>query len=152
MALKLKDLPESVQAYIAKQDAAKPADWSKMKPACQPPAERQPSYTPGRMNKTEARLDMALQVRMRSGEFLQVGFEALTFRLGFDCRFTPDFACWTPGGRLMCFECKGRKGKTYFAKDDAVVKLKTAAAMYPYVKFFIVWPVGDCWGQKEIRT
>ena len=88
---------------------------------------------------------------VRSGEFVQVGYEALTFRLGFDCRFSPDFACWTPDGRVVCFECKGRKGKSYYAKDDALVKIRAAAAMYPMVTFIIVWPVNDEWGSKEVQ-
>ena len=136
MSIRMSDLPEHVRARMAAQA---------------PPVKLAPAHVPGRMNKTEARLAAALEVRKAGGEFVQVGFEALTFRLGFDCRFTPDFACWTPDGRVVCFECKGRKGKSYYAKDDAIVKLRAAAAMYPMVTFIIVWPVNDEWGSKEVQ-
>ena len=103
------------------------------------------------MNKTEARFGALLNVRKAAGEFDQVGFEALTFRLGFDCRFTPDWTCWFPNGGIVCYEVKGRTGHKWYAKEDAMVKLRAASSMYPKVKFILVWPDGEGWETKEIQ-
>jgi len=138
MSIRKKDLPEHVQRML---------DGEKSKRKVMPAIAR----VPGRMNKTEAAFFRVVEVRRMGGEFAQVGFETVTFRLGYDCRYTPDVACWTPNGNVVCFEVKGRKGRTYYARDDSLVKLRAAAAMYPKVKFILVWPDGEGWETKEIQ-
>ena len=51
-------------------------------------------HTPGVMNKTEEAYAKTLQVRKLAGEIVDWQFEAQTFKLAADCRYTPDFAVW----------------------------------------------------------
>ena len=76
-----------------------------------------------RMNGTEAEYE-ALFLGNRVH-----GFEELTFRLGDDCRYTPDF--WTMGDDdvLELHEVKGHW------EDAAKVKIRVAAERYPNFRF-----------------
>jgi hypothetical protein len=94
--------------------------------AAKPAAPAQPKgRTP---NKTErAYHDRFLLPRIQAGEVVLCLYEALTFRLAHDTRYTPDWCCWLPSGEIELIECKG--GHTW---DDAKVKIKVAAAMFPH--------------------
>jgi hypothetical protein len=72
-----------------------------------------------RMNKLEADFEQTFLMG------LPHGFEELTFRLGGDCRYTPDFWVMEGDGVLALVECKG------FWRDDAKAKLRVAAERYP---------------------
>lgn len=63
-----------------------------------------------------------------AGEVADYWFERLTFKLADDCRYTPDFVVQLAGGEIECHEVKGT-----FIRDDAKVKLKVAATMFPFV-------------------
>jgi hypothetical protein len=81
---------------------------------------------PGTMNKTEARYADILKAREIAGEILWWKYECIKFKLADKCWFNVDFLVLTADGTLECHEVKGG-----FIMDDAAVKLKTAAAMYP---------------------
>ena len=81
---------------------------------------------PGEMNGTETRYSVELEGRKRLGEIEWYAFEAITFKLGKDCRYTPDFIVMLPDGLLEAHEVKGRW------EDDALVKVRVAAAMFPF--------------------
>lgn len=81
---------------------------------------------PGEMNKTEAAYAEHLAHREWMKEVLWWKFEGLTFRLADRLRYTPDFVVMLASGFIECHECKG------FWADDAKVKIKTAAAMFPF--------------------
>lgn len=67
------------------------------------------------------------------GPFSEVESQSIKFRLGGRTWYTPDFiARSVPGGDLWCFEVKG------FMRDDAAVKLKVAASMYPWITWVLV--------------
>lgn len=53
-------------------------------------------------------------------------YEGLTLKLGDDCRYTPDYLVMKKGGQIECHEVKG------FWRDDARVKIRVAAAMFPF--------------------
>lgn len=80
----------------------------------------------GTMNKLEAAYAAHLEERKLLGEVLWYSFEAVTFKLGEGCRFTPDFLVMTADGYLECHETKG------FWADDAKVKIKLAAEKFPF--------------------
>ena len=86
----------------------------------------------GAMNRMEAEYDRELALRVRAGVVAWYRFEGITLKLGADCRFTPDFFVMLANAELACFEVKG----TAFA-DDAKVKLRVAAAMFPF-RFYLV--------------
>jgi hypothetical protein len=74
-----------------------------------------------------------------------VGVHALTFKIGDDCRYTPDFIALNLDGELIAYETKG------FMRDDARVKLKVAARMFPFVGFVLVERKAGAWICTEIK-
>ena len=76
-----------------------------------------------------------------------ISAQAITLRLGFDCRYTPDFWVKCPDSAVICaYEVKGPR-----FWDDAKVKLKVAASMYPFFLFKLVtWNDGQ-WQALIIR-
>jgi len=91
----------------------------------------QRSYALGRLktgqrNKTEAAYEAQLELRKKAGEVLWYRFEGLKLRLADNTFYTPDFAVMPADGFLELHEVKG------FWQDDARVKIKVAAEMYPF--------------------
>ncbi len=80
---------------------------------------------PGVMNKTEAAYAAHLESQRIAGIVEWYAFEAITFKLAADTRYTPDFLVMLADGRLQCHEVKG------FWRDDAKVKIKVAAEKFP---------------------
>jgi hypothetical protein len=68
----------------------------------------------------------------------------VTFKLAADCRYTPDFMVFMCDGTIEFHETKG------FMREDARVKLYTAAAQWPYFKFVIVKRLGHGWTFKDV--
>ncbi|MCJ2112955.1 DUF1064 domain-containing protein [Methylobacterium sp. E-025] len=79
----------------------------------------------GEMNKTEAAYARHLEGLKAAGEVAWYRFEGLKFRLADGCFYTPDFAVLRGDGALEAHEVKGHWS------DDARVKIKVAAEMYP---------------------
>ncbi len=79
----------------------------------------------GQLNKTEAAYEGLLRQRLITGEVQWFRFEGLKLRLADNTFYTPDFAVLVADGRLECHEVKG------YWTDDARVKIKIAAEMYP---------------------
>jgi len=80
----------------------------------------------GQMNKTEAAYDSHLAALQAAGLILWRKFEGLKLRLADNTFYTPDFAVMTAGGGIELHEVKG------FWTDDARVKIKVAAELYPF--------------------
>lgn len=105
-------------------------------PAPQPtPKKRLRQDTKG-LNKTEA--EFLLWLRNHYDPVVVLS-QAVTLRLGNGVRYTPDFVVPVPrvpvDGKhveLAAYETKG------FMRDDANVKLKVAASLYPFIKFHLV--------------
>jgi hypothetical protein len=83
------------------------------------------------MNRLEALYAAELEKRRTLGEVSWYSFEAITLKLADRCRYTPDFAVMLANGDLEMHECKG------FMRDDARVKLRTAAEKFP-LRFLLV--------------
>lgn len=82
---------------------------------------------PGQMNKLEAQYASEVLDRLKSaGEILEYWFERFTFKIADDCRYTPDFVVQTASGEMECHETKG------YWEDDAKVKIKVAADLFPF--------------------
>lgn len=86
---------------------------------------------PGERNRTESAYESELEWRKRAGQVAWYRFEGLKLRLADNTFLTPDFAVMLSDGRLQMHEVKG------FWTDDARVKTKVAAEMYPF-EFVIV--------------
>jgi hypothetical protein len=80
----------------------------------------------GAMNKTEEAYAGYLAQLQAAGEIQWHRFEGLKLRLADATFYTPDFAVMAKDGVIECHEAKG------FWTDDARVKIKVAAGMYPF--------------------
>ena len=78
------------------------------------------------MNGTEAAYAALLKVREQAGEVQWFKFEGLKLRLADATFYTPDFAVMAADGVIECHEVKGHW------QDDARVKIKVAASLYPF--------------------
>lgn len=86
----------------------------------------------GERNKTEAAYELFLESEKQRGEILWYAFEAMTFKLAKDTRFTPDFMVMRSNGELECHEVKS------IWRDDAKVKIKVASELFP-IRFIAVY-------------
>ncbi len=80
----------------------------------------------GVMNKTEQAYAATLEARKIAGEILWYRFEGVKLRLADGCFYSPDFAVLRGDGQMEMHEVKG------FWTDDARVKIKVAAELYPF--------------------
>jgi hypothetical protein len=99
------------------------------------------------MNKTEARYAELLELHKRTGSIIEWRWEPIKLRLGSDHKttYTPDFAVVLPDGLLELHEVKG------FLREDANVKIKTAAYQYPWFTFKLCRWVKKAWMIEEVR-
>lgn len=80
----------------------------------------------GQMNKTEAAYGAFLSLRQKAGEIAWYKFEGVKLRLADNTFYSPDFAVMLSDGTMEMHEVKG------FWQDDARVKIKVAADLYPF--------------------
>ena len=81
----------------------------------------------GKMNKTEAAYEQEVLIPLRNaGKIDWYRFEGMKFRLADNTFYTPDFAVMTSDALIELHEVKGHW------MDDARVKIKVAAAQYPF--------------------
>lgn len=84
-------------------------------------------HTPGRMNKTEsAYAQTVLDPRLAAGEIVAYWFESHKLRLADNTWYTPDFMVQLESGEIEYHEIKGHW------EDDARVKIKVVASLYPF--------------------
>src|SRR5262249_40067213 len=81
---------------------------------------------PGEMNKTEAQYAAHLHGMQCASEIIWFKFEAIKLRLADNTFYSPDFLVLNAGHEIEVHEVKG------FWEDDARVKIKVAAALYPF--------------------
>jgi hypothetical protein len=97
----------------------------------------------GEMNKTEAAYCKHLEHLKAEGLIAWFRFEGMKFRLADKTFYTPDFAVMRADGALQMHEVKG------FWQDDARVKIKIAAEMYPMDFIAIKKGKGGKWEAEE---
>lgn len=83
-------------------------------------------HTPGKMNGLENAYAVHLKLRELAGEVSAWQFEAVKFRLAERTFFTPDFFVVMADRSIEIHEVKGHW------EDDARVKMKVAARLWPY--------------------
>lgn len=79
----------------------------------------------GHMNRTEAAYAAFLDTLILCKDVLWWKFEATKLRLADNTFYSPDFLVLKADGALECHEVKGHW------EDDARVKIKVAASIYP---------------------
>lgn len=107
------------------------------------------------MNKGETRYAQWLDLQQKVGDVKRWYFQALTFKLAKDCRYTPDFLVFR-GDAQICVDVKGLKRKpdgtqTYWATEDSRIKIKVSAKMFPMYKWVIAFPLQNGnWEEREM--
>lgn len=96
----------------------------------------------GKMNKTESAYAKYLETQKQFGEVLWFEFEPMNLRLADKCFYAIDFLVMLKNGQLECHEVKG------YWTDDALVKIKAAAAKFPF-RFISVRLVKGVWEIRE---
>ena len=87
-----------------------------------------PIQKPHGMNKDEAEYACILEMMKRSGDIIDYKFESVKFTLADRTTYMPDFIVIFPG-HIEFHEIKG------FLRDDANVKFKVAATLFPWFVF-----------------
>lgn len=96
----------------------------------------------GKMNKTEAAYAKYLETQKQFGDVEWYEFEPMNLRLADKCFYAIDFLVMLKNGQLECHEVKG------YWTDDALVKIKAAAAKFPF-RFISVKLVKGSWEIRE---
>lgn len=117
---------------------AKKKGASRYKGAAPPPKVSTPHLTrlkivqttdEDKLNKTEKAW---LEVLRSRPEVTHIGIQDHTLKLGHDTRYTPDFMTLDTENQVIFWEVKG------FMRDDARVKIYTAARKFPFYRFILV--------------
>lgn len=97
-----------------------------------------------KMNRWEQEYAMELEARKRAGEILWYGFEAIKLKLTGGTFYTPDFSLWVMmEGQSLGYEWVAAEPHLQFhevkghLRDDANVKFKVAAELFPFAEFFM---------------
>jgi hypothetical protein len=93
-------------------------------------------------NKTESAYGNYLEALKHAGAVLWYEFEGIKLRLADNTYYTPDYAVIAADGVMEMHEVKG------FWRDDARVKIKVAADIYPF-RFMAIKKAKDGW-EREI--
>ncbi|MBP0633192.1 hypothetical protein J8I34_33585 [Cupriavidus sp. AcVe19-6a] len=101
----------------------------------------------GEMNPTEKAYAALLELEKQAGLITWYAFEPIKLRLGKNTFYTPDYGVRLASGELELREVKG------FWRDDARVKIKNAAYLYPIFRFVAVTKKkkseGGGWDREE---
>jgi hypothetical protein len=95
------------------------------------------------MNNTELAYANYLYGLQLGGEIISYEYEPEKLTLAPNCTYTPDFLVIKADSKEF-HEVKG------FMRDDAAVKLKVAAVMFPEYKFILVKRKNGLWTFKEM--
>ncbi len=131
----------------------RPADKVPVMPAHKP-AKRLRQKDGDGLNKLERRFKEWHEANFRSRPLL---VQAITLRIANGCRYSPDFVTvveralpldTNPAFQLFAYEVKGPH-----AWDDAIVKLKVAASLYPFIGFTLVsWDkTASVWRMETVK-
>lgn len=107
------------------------------------------------MNRNEASYDRYLRDRFAAGEIAVAFYEAVKFRFADSTYYTPDFMVIFPDGLTEFHECKGFKRKPsgepgYWSEEDAKLKIKIAAEMYPFTFKIVFQEKNGIWHAEVI--
>jgi len=112
---------------------------------------------PGEMNKTELAYSEYLDDLVERGEILGYLFEPIKLRLAPLTYLTPDFLVVSLDGTLDFHEVKAcMSDGRFLCEDDAKVKIKVAAEMYPMFGFVLCGKLskktGGGWRFEQVGT
>jgi hypothetical protein len=96
------------------------------------------------MNKLETAYAALLEVRRAAGEVAWFAYEGIKLKLAPATFLTPDFIVMLTGGEIELHEVKG------FMEDDAAVKLKVAATLFPFPLKVVTRGRGGQWETRDV--
>ena len=104
----------------------------------------------GTMNRTEQRYANLLEVQRLAGEIASWHYEAFRLRLGENWRTTwnPDFMVILSTGEIELVDVKGGGGM----EDDARVKIKAAARLYPRFWYVVATYKAKSWHREVVNV
>ena len=108
-----------------------PPDRQEPPPAPKPEPEPQPEDGPKYKSKTEARYAGRLEGLLKLGKIREYRYEAFRVKLAGNTTITADFWVVLQDWTVEIHEVKGE-----YIREDAWVKLKIAAAMWPWFRWF----------------
>lgn len=94
-----------------------------------------------KLNKTER----AYLAFIRCLGFAWIGVQNVTLKLADDTRYTCDFFVIDKNGHAQGREVKG------FFRDDAKVKIKVAARLFPWIEFQVVRKSKNGWEHQTVK-
>lgn len=109
------------------------------------------------MNKTESAYNDYLGLLLRAGEIDGFAFEAIKLRLADNTFFTPDFLVMAKDGVLELHDTKGttkklrasgQKEAMPWIEEDAKIKLKVVAELFPF-RVFAVFKTSEGWQKQQ---
>lgn len=109
------------------------------------PARARNTRKPGEMNGLETQYAHFLETERLAGRVDWWKFEPIGLRLAERCTYNPDFLVVRPDGAIEVHETKGRW------EDDALVKIKVAAEMFPIFEFRAIQWVKGAWVVREFN-
>lgn len=113
-------------------------------PANEPGAYALGCLPVSKMNKLESAYDAHLWQLRHQGEIIWHKYEGIKLKLADNTFYTPDFFVVTKDRELECRETKG------FMRDDAAVKIKVAASLYPFRFRLVRKAKGGLWDITEM--
>jgi len=145
-ALRGRDFSKMTAAQLealAKQQGRQPANAAQPARAKARMPRNGRTYETDAMNQTEERYAGYLDGLKHAGKVVAWAYEAVKLRLANRTFYTPDFLVVTADGGIEIHEVKGHW------EDDARVKIKVAARMYPWFHFRAVKWVRGGWETED---
>lgn len=111
---------------------------------------------PGGRNRVEAAYEAYLEVLKRAGEIVDYKFEGIKLRLADNTFYTPDFLVFAKDDVVELHDTKGTTTKTRssgekvkapWVEEDAKLKIKLVAELYPF-RTYIVFKNGNAWEKQ----
>lgn len=111
----------------------------------------------GKKNKVETAYEGHLKLLQLAGEISGFRFEGIKLRIADNTFYTPDFLVFAKDGFVELHDTKGTtkkpnskgsKVEKAWVEEDAKLKIKVIAELYPF-RTFIVWKSGDGQWMKE---
>lgn len=103
-----------------------------------------PRHQPGVMNRLEAEYAMMLEAMKRADQIFDWRFEAVKLKLADRTYFTCDFLVISEHVELHEIKARMKSGKV-LCEDDAAVKIKVAAELFPWFRFKMASRGNDGW-------
>ena len=111
----------------------------------------------GTKNRTETAYEAHLGLLLRAGEIQGFMYEGIKLRLADKTWYTPDFLVFANDGVVEIHDTKGTtrklntknvKVEKAWCEDDAKVKIKVVAEMFPF-RTFMVHKSGNQWVKQQ---